>query len=417
MDEGESFAHVCWRWNDFRLIWIVAQLLIDTLWAHVQVLNPCVRHRIPHKCTHSLRKHVRHEFKLFTELQTALEGLFLEDTFAALDQALRTAYLHVEVVGVERLEKRQDVWENGLRVAVVDDLLLSHLELWVEEVLVGCGCLLEVLLSESSNGQVLNSAEKRQEVFTDDFFKSSLGACAEQSRLFELWNGKDAVKELRESDSFDHVDLLSEHFLDQDWDVIHLDRGVSRHYHGILEKSLTPDLRYENFASLLAEFAIVEEYFSQASLCLYHPSVNLWFLDWVFHWSSLGTWFWSFRLDLFWFELWRKQLFSKSLNFEIRLLIEVIRRKYWFDWVALLGVGQKLCVDVFTLSSFVVTTRACFRKFTFVEEIISEKVLSITVLWALLNVRNNFFGIFSIPHCCRRRFRNCFYFFIEKLLL
>ena len=111
------------------MIWIVAQLLIDTLRAHVQVLNPCVRHRIPHKSTHSLRKHVRHEFKLFTELQTALESLFLEDTFTALDQALRTAYLHVEVVGVERLEKRQDVRENGLRVAVVDDLLLSHLEL------------------------------------------------------------------------------------------------------------------------------------------------------------------------------------------------------------------------------------------------------------------------------------------------
>ena len=111
------------------MIWIVAKFLIDTLGAHVRVLNPGVSHRIPDKSAYSLRKHVWHEFKLFTELQTALECLFLKNTFTALDQALRTAYLHVEVVGVKRLEKRQDVRENSLGVAVVDDLLLGHLEL------------------------------------------------------------------------------------------------------------------------------------------------------------------------------------------------------------------------------------------------------------------------------------------------
>ena len=91
----------------------------------------------------------------------------------------------------------------------------------------------------------------------------------------------------------------------------------------------------------------------------------------MFHRSSLDTRFWPFRLGLLWFELWGKQLFGKPLNFKIRLLIKVICRKNWFSWIALLREGQKLRVDVLTLSSLVVTPRACFREFTLVEEIIS----------------------------------------------
>ena len=85
--------------------------------------------------------------------------MFLQLRLALLNHTLSIVHLHVEVVQIERLEERHDIRENRLRVAIINDLLLSHDELGEEKVLVHLVRLVEVLLRESAHSQTLYAVE------------------------------------------------------------------------------------------------------------------------------------------------------------------------------------------------------------------------------------------------------------------
>ena len=153
---------------------------------------------MPHESANFLRDHVRHELELLAELQTAGERFLDQLALTPLLTPLLTGDLHVEVVQVKRFDKGHYVQEYGLRVSIVDDLLLGHQELRVYEVLVRRQ--LEVLLCEGSDCTILNPTKEWQEVFADNFLKGGLGTCMEEAGLLELGNGENAVKELLEVD-------------------------------------------------------------------------------------------------------------------------------------------------------------------------------------------------------------------------
>ena len=93
-----------------------------------------------------MRDHVRHKLKVFAELEAAVVRLFVEFLLCFPNYAFDVVHLHLEVVIVEAAHHRSDVLEDGLSVAIVDDLLLGYQKLGVNEVLFGA--LLEVLLGK-----------------------------------------------------------------------------------------------------------------------------------------------------------------------------------------------------------------------------------------------------------------------------
>lgn len=137
VSESEGAPEVLRGGNHFRLVWIVAQLLVHLfLSCHFGVFNARVNHCVPNEGANPLRDHVGHKVELFANLETSRVGLLHERSLRDFHLPLTVVDLHIKVVRVERPHKGQDVQENGLSVTIEHYLLLSHHELRVDEILI-----------------------------------------------------------------------------------------------------------------------------------------------------------------------------------------------------------------------------------------------------------------------------------------
>lgn len=84
---------------------------------------------VPDNGADPLGEHIRHKLELLCELETAFEGSLDEFFLGFLDLSLDSGQLKLEIVGVKSPHERVCVAENGLGVAIVDDLLLGQTEL------------------------------------------------------------------------------------------------------------------------------------------------------------------------------------------------------------------------------------------------------------------------------------------------